>query len=50
MKITNWYTVRRYVLLHNWTDNKMCYGMSTGAVVRLAYEMVQKNNIKDNAL
>ena len=25
----------------------MCYGMSTGAVQWLAYEMVEKNNIKD---
>ena len=36
-----WYTIGRI--------NKMCYGMSTGAVRWLAYEMV-KNNIKDNAL
>ena len=50
MKISNWYTVRHHVLIHNWTDKKMCYGMSTGAVRWLAYEMVEKNNIKDNAL
>ena len=30
--------------------DKMCYGMSTGAVRWLAHEMVEKNNIKDNAL
>ena len=36
-----WYTIGRI--------NKMCYGMSTGAV-RLAYEIVEKNNIKNNAL
>ena len=30
--------------------NKMCYRMSTGAVRRLAYEIVEKINIKDNAL
>ena len=27
----------------------MCYGMSTGAVWWLDYEMLEKNNIKDNA-
>ena len=37
-----WYTVGRI--------NKMCYGMLTGIVRRLAYEMVEKNNIKDIAL
>ena len=36
-----WYTIGRI--------KKMCYGMSTGAVRRLAYEMVEKNNIKYNA-
>ena len=30
--------------------NKMFYGMLTVAVRWLAYEMVEKNNIKDNAL
>ena len=58
MKISNWYTVR-HVLVQSGTDeqegdlaeyiftlSKMCYGMSTGAVWRLAYEMVEKNNIK----
>ena len=30
--------------------NKICYGMSAGAVRRLPYEMVDKNNIKDNTL
>ena len=45
MNISNWYTVKHHVLVHNWTD-KMCYGMSTGAVWWLAYEMVEKNNIK----
>ena len=33
-----WYTTGRI--------NKMCYGMSTDAVWWLAYEMVEKNNIK----
>ena len=37
-----WYTIGQI--------NKMCYGMSTDAVQWLAYEMVEKNNIKDNAL
>ena len=37
-----WYTI-------GWI-NKMCYGMSTGAVQWLAYEMVEKNNIKNNSL
>ena len=37
-----WYTIGRI--------NKMCYGMLTGAVRCLAYEMVKKSNIKDNAL
>ena len=50
MEISNWYSLRHYVLVHNWTDKKMCYGMSTGAVRWLAYEMVEKDNIKDNAL
>ena len=30
-------------------DKQMCYGMSTGAVRWPAYEIVEKNNIKDNA-
>ena len=30
--------------------NKMCYGKSTGAIRRLAYEMVEKNNIKDTVM
>ena len=50
MKISNWYTVRQHVLEHNWTDKKNGYGMSTGTVRWLVYEMVEKNNIKDNAL
>ena len=29
---------------------RTCYGMSTGAVLWLVYEIVEKNNIKDNAL
>ena len=38
-----WYTIGRI--------NKMCYGMSTGAVgYGGAYDMVEKNNIKDNVL
>ena len=37
-----WYTIGKI--------NKMCYEMSTGVVQWLAYEMVEKNNIKDNAL
>ena len=37
-----WYTIGRI--------NKMYYGMSAGAVWWLAYEMVEKNNIKVNAL
>ena len=37
-----WYTFGRM--------KKMCFGMLTGAVLWLAYEMVEKNNIKDNAL
>ena len=37
-----WYTVGQI--------NKKCYGMSAGAVRWLAYEIVVKNNIKDNAL
>ena len=51
MNIKNWYTVRHHVLVHNWTDKQKCViGISTGAVRWLAYEMVEKNNIKDNAL
>ena len=50
MKMSNWYTVRQHVLVRNWMDKQKCYGMSTGAVQWLAYEMVEKNNIKDNAL
>ena len=30
--------------------NKMCYGVSTDAVRWLDYEMVDKNNIKDNVV
>ena len=37
-----WYTIRRI--------NKMCHGISTGAVWWLAYEMVEKSNTEDNAL
>ena len=37
-------------MVHNWTDYLMCYGMSTGAELWLAYEMVEKNNIRDNSL
>ena len=47
MKISNWYTVRHHVLVHNWTDKKMCCGMSTGAVRWLVYEIVEENNIED---
>ena len=49
MNISNWYTDIMF-----WYTigriNKMCYGMSTGAVRWLAYEMVEKNNVKVNAL
>ena len=37
-----WYTIGRI--------NKMYYGMLTGAVRWLAYEMAEKNNIKVNSL
>ena len=47
MNIRDWYTVRHLVLVHNWTDKQKCYGNSTGVVQWLAYEVVQKNNIKD---
>ena len=50
MKISNWYTVRQHVLIQSGMDEQNVYGMSTGAVRRLAFEMVEKNNIKDNAL
>ena len=52
MKISNWYTVRQHVLVQSGTDEKkkMCYGMSTGSIRRIVYEMVEKNNVKDNEL
>ena len=47
MKLSNWHTVRHHVLVRNWTDKQKCYRMSTGAVWWLAYEIVEKNNIKE---
>ena len=49
MNISNWYTVNTMFWYTIGRINKMCYGMSTGAVWWLVYEMVEKNNIKDNA-
>ena len=42
LDIMFWYTIGRI--------NKMCYGMSTGAVWWLACDMDEKNNNKENAL
>ena len=50
MKINNLCKLRHHVLVHNGTDEQNVYGMLTGAVWWLAYEMVEKNNIKDNVL
>ena len=50
MNISNWYTLRQHFWYTVGRLNKMCYGISTGTVLRLAYEMVEENNIKDNAL
>ena len=37
-----WYTIERI--------NQMYYGISTGEVRWLAYEMIEKNIIKDNPI
>ena len=50
MNINNWYTVRHHVLVHNWMNKQNVLWNPTGAVWWLVYEMVEKNNIRDNAL